>query len=182
MEQRTREEDSDFLAIIDRSNYDRNWEKIKRTAIRAIIECEDKIAFIHSGKHGDYKFPGGGMETGESREETLIREVMEETGLKVIPDSIKYFGKIKEVKRDKDQSRIFEQISYYFYCDVFPEMGERNLNEYEEEDEYELAWITLEKAIENNTVVNQSEYTPWVFRDTLVMDRLKDIKDGAKYE
>ncbi len=177
MMQRIREEDSDFLAVIDRCNYGRNWAKIKRTAIRAIIEREDKIAFIHSGKHGDYKFPGGGMELGESREETLIREVMEETGLKVIPESIRYFGKIKEVKRDKEQSRIFEQISYYFYSDVFAEMGERNLSEHEEKDKYELTWITLEEAIENNTIINQSEFTPWVFRDTLVMDRLKDIKD-----
>jgi 8-oxo-dGTP pyrophosphatase MutT (NUDIX family) len=177
-----RENDSDFIGILDRKNYDRNWDKTTRIAIRGIIESNEKIAFIHSGKYGDYKFPGGGMEAGESMEETLIREVSEETGLKVIPKSIRYWGKIKEIKKDKEPCKIFEQISYYFYCDILPEKGERRLDEYEEEYGYELMWKTLEEAIENNTLVNNSERTPWIFRDTLVMDRLKDLKDNAKFE
>ncbi len=177
-----REDDSDFIGILDRKNYDRNWDKIKRIAIRGIIESNGKIAFIHSGKYGDYKFPEGGMESGESMEETLIREVLEETGLKVIPESIRYWGKIKEVKKDKEQFKIFEQISYYYRCDVLPEIGERNLNDYEEEYEYELMWRSLEEAIENNTLVNNTERTPWIFRDTLVMDRLKEQKDKAEFE
>ncbi len=176
MNQYNRENDSDFIKILDRRNYDRRWDKITRTAIRGIIESDGKIAFIHSCKHGDYKFPGGGMEAGESMEETLIREVREETGLKVIPESIRYWGKIKEIKKDKEQSRIFEQISYYYQCDILPEQGERNLNAYEEEYEYELTWKTLEEAIENNTLINHKERTPWVFRDTLVMDKLMEEK------
>ncbi|WMJ86659.1 NUDIX domain-containing protein [Anaerocolumna sp. MB42-C2] len=168
---------SDYIGILDRRNYDKKWDKITRVAIRGIIESDGKIALIHSGKHGDYKFPGGGMEAGESREETLIREVLEETGLKVIPETIKYYGKFKEIKKDKEQCKIFEQLSYYYYCDILPEEGERNLDHYEEEEEYELKWITLEEAIENNTIINHSEHTPWIYRDTLVMDRLKDQKD-----
>ena len=152
------ENDSGYIGILDRRNYDRKWDKIIRIAIRGIIESDGKIAFIHSGKYGDYKFPGGGMEAGESREETLIREVLEETGLKVIPETIQYYGKFKEVKKDKEQSKIFEQISYYYYCGIFPEKGERNLDEYEEEEEYELKWTTLEEAIENNTIINHSEH------------------------
>ena len=163
---------SDYIGILDRRNYNKNWDRIIRIAIRGIIVLNGKIALIHSGKHGDYKFPGGGMEEGESREETLIREVLEETGLKVIPESIKYYGKFKEIKKDKDHNKIFEQLSYYYYCGIFQEEGERNLDEYEEEEEYELKWITLEEAIENNTIINHSELMPWIYRDTLVMDRL----------
>ncbi len=169
--------DSDFIGIIDKRNYNVMWEKVTRTAIRGIIESDGKIALIHSSKYGDYKFPGGGMEAGESMEETLIREVSEETGLKVVPESIRYWGKVKEIKKDKEQNRIFEQISYYFHCDILPEKGKRNLNEYEEKYEYVLMWKTLEEAIENNTIANNTEYTPWVFRDTLVMDKLKEEKD-----
>lgn len=182
MKQRDWEEDYDFIGVIDKRNYDRNWKKFTRIAARGIIKEDGKLALIRSGKYGDYKFPGGGMEEGESMEDTLIREVLEETGLKVIHKSIRYFGKIKEIKRDKEQSRIFEQISYYFYCDVYEEMGEPNLTEEEEKYEYELIWEVLEEAIENNTRINHSEYTPWVFRDTLVMDKLKDLKDKADYE
>lgn len=117
------------------------------------------------------------MEAGESREETLIREVLEETGLKVIPETIKYYGKFKEIKKDKEQCKIFEQLSYYYYCDILPEEAGTKPDHYEEEEEYELKWITLEEAIENNTIINHSEHTPWIYRDTLVMDRLKDQKD-----
>jgi ADP-ribose pyrophosphatase YjhB (NUDIX family) len=182
MNQRNWEDDYEFIGVIDKRNYDRNWKKFTRVAVRGIIEDSGRLAFIRSGKYGDYKFPGGGMEEGESMEDTLIREVLEETGLKVISESIRYFGKIKEVKRDKEQSRIFEQISYYFYCDVYEEMGEQSLTEDEEKYKYELIWEVLEEAIENNTRINHSEHTPWVFRDTLVMDRLKDLKDKAEYE
>ncbi|QHQ63525.1 NUDIX domain-containing protein [Anaerocolumna sedimenticola] len=168
---------SDYIGILDRKNYDKKWDRITRVAIRGIIESDGKIALIHSGKNGEYKFPGGGMEAGESREETLIREVLEETGLMVVPETIKYYGKFKEIKKDNEQCKIFEQLSYYYYCDILPEKGERKLDDYEEEYGYELKWTTLEEAIENNTIINHSEHTPWIFRDTLVMDRLKEQKD-----
>lgn len=48
---------SDYIGILDRRNYDKKWDKITRVAIRGIIESDGKIALIHSGKHGDYKFP-----------------------------------------------------------------------------------------------------------------------------
>lgn len=46
-----------------------------------------------------YKFPGGGMEEGETLEDTLIREMLEETGYKVKPDSIREFLKVKERRK-----------------------------------------------------------------------------------
>lgn len=38
---------------------------------------------IYSPKNGDYKFPGGGVDHGESFEEALIREIREECGVTV---------------------------------------------------------------------------------------------------
>lgn len=59
----------------------------KRLAARGIIRRNDKYLAIY-GKYGDYKFPGGGREAGEELADTLIREVQEETGYRMIPESI----------------------------------------------------------------------------------------------
>lgn len=56
-----------------------------RTGIRssAIIIKDNKILLIHRKKEGKeyWVFPGGGVEEGETHEETILREVREETGL-----------------------------------------------------------------------------------------------------
>ena len=57
-----------------------------RTAIRAsaIVIKEDQILLIHRKKEGReyWVLPGGGIEEGEKGEETVLRELEEETGLK----------------------------------------------------------------------------------------------------
>jgi len=56
-----------------------------RTGIRAaaIIIKNDKILLIHRKKEGKeyWVFPGGGIEDAETGEETVLREINEETGL-----------------------------------------------------------------------------------------------------
>ena len=49
---------------------------------------------------GYYKILGGGIDAGETNEEALIREVREESGLVVIPQSIRECGKIIEKLKD----------------------------------------------------------------------------------
>jgi len=66
---------------------------------------EIEFLAIKSKAHGDWGFPKGHMEMGESEQETAKREVLEETGLKVslvdeFRAAIKYTmpnGKAKEV-------------------------------------------------------------------------------------
>ena len=51
----------------------------QRTAVRGVIHYQNKILMVQTNR-GDYKFPGGGMEEGETEKETLLREITEETG------------------------------------------------------------------------------------------------------
>ena len=48
---------------------------IDRIAVRAVIEYEGLLLMVHSSVNGDYKFPGGSVDDGESYEETLLREI-----------------------------------------------------------------------------------------------------------
>ena len=72
---------------LDLRDHAENGTIYKRNAARGIIRHGDKYLAIH-GKYGDYKFPGGGMEPGESLPDTLVREVREETGYRVVLESI----------------------------------------------------------------------------------------------
>ncbi|UNK16977.1 NUDIX domain-containing protein [Paenibacillus sp. N3/727] len=49
-----------------------------------ITDSLGRILLQKRSDYGDWGLPGGGMEPGESIEETMVREVKEETGLDVI--------------------------------------------------------------------------------------------------
>ncbi|MDF2906109.1 MAG: hypothetical protein K0R34_1430 [Herbinix sp.] len=161
--------------IIDLQNYNKTETVIRRTASRAIITDGNKYLLIFS-KYGDYKFPGGGMEKGEILEDTVVREVQEETGYHVVKDSIKKYIKVFE-KRKGVHEDLLEMESYYYFCEIEKEIGERNLDEYEEEYDYKVVWITLPEAIERNKLVIDLETCPWVIRDTNVMEQLVKEKE-----
>ena len=74
-----------------------------RTAMQGhpvIVIRDGKIAMMHSRKYDYYKLPGGGIEPGETLEETLIREVREESGLVVKIETIKEFGYVRRIEKD----------------------------------------------------------------------------------
>lgn len=158
---------------IDLRNYQPGGSVFKRTAARGIIRREDKYLMIHS-RYGDYKFPGGGMNLGETTEQTLIREVREETGYLVIPGSIEYFGMAQE-RRKGAQEDILEMESFYYLCEVGEAPGERELDKYEAEYGYKVCWITLEKAMKNNKSCSDFDACPWVERDVRVMELLQGL-------
>jgi 8-oxo-dGTP pyrophosphatase MutT (NUDIX family) len=156
--------------IIDLHNYIEGGSVFKRTAVRGIIKNNNKYLLIHS-KYGDHKFPGGGLKQGESLEQTLLREVQEETGYLVKNESITE-GLFVNEKRKGDPDDILDMDSYYFFCDVYETIVERNLDDYEVEYNYKVVWMTLEEAITNNELLKEYENIPWIKRETMVMKNL----------
>ena len=72
---------------------------------------------VYSQKYDYYKFPGGGIETGEGHNTALIREVLEETGLKIIPDSIKEYGYVLHIQKSTyNEYEIFEQRTIIIFA------------------------------------------------------------------
>ncbi|MDD4124807.1 MAG: NUDIX domain-containing protein [Eubacteriales bacterium] len=164
--------------FIDLKDYNKDGSVFKRTASRCIIKRGDKYLLIHS-KYGEYKFPGGGVEKGETLEQAVIREVKEETGYTVIPSSLKHFGVVHE-KRKGMTDDICEMDSHYFFGDAEDIRGKRSLDEYEEEYNYLPGWFTLEEAIGNNSVITEINTMPWIVRDTEVMKYIKGLNNKEK--
>jgi 8-oxo-dGTP pyrophosphatase MutT (NUDIX family) len=55
-----------------------------RRSVRAIICQNNQLLFVHHVEAGQYILPGGGIETDESEEQALDREMREELGLPVV--------------------------------------------------------------------------------------------------
>ena len=50
---------------------------VHRNAVRAVILRGQELLMIYSANVGDYKFPGGGVNKGETHKQALVREVKE---------------------------------------------------------------------------------------------------------
>jgi len=119
-----------------------------REAARAVLFDKNglvPILYVASGKF--HKLPGGGIDDGETKEEALVREILEEVGAKIKIES--EIGKIIEYRSDKNfkWGSDMKQISYCYIGKILskekPKFTEKEMIE-----EFELAWMTLDKAIE----------------------------------
>ena len=127
------------LFEIDTKDYDPKGPAFVRPSVRGIILRDGKVAMVHSIKYDYYKFPGGGIESGETKPQALIREVAEESGLQVLPKSIREYGLVHRVqKSDWPGIAFFVQDNYYYLCDVQPEVQSQHLDDYEAEEHFTL--------------------------------------------
>jgi 8-oxo-dGTP pyrophosphatase MutT (NUDIX family) len=165
-----------LIQIIDYSKSNQLLVESKRIAVRAIIFKDHKLMMIQSQKIKEYKFPGGGKLNNESHLDALIRETKEETGLHVIPSTIKPYGFVKEIRKSNiKDNQLFEMESYYYTCEVEDGVFETNLDAYEIEYNYQLKCVEIDQAIhQNESCLNQIESAPWIYRELIV---LKDLKE-----
>lgn len=138
-----------LLFEMDRKDYDPNGSRFVRPSVRGIILKDGKVAMVHSKKYDYYKYPGGGIEPGEDQCATLIREVKEESGLVVVPDSIREFGWVHRIQKGSVDD-IFVQDNYYYLCEVEQTVGQQKLDAYEAEEEFELEFVAPQTVIEVN--------------------------------
>ena len=80
----------------------------------------------------------------------MIREVKEETGYDVIPETIKPFGEIEEKRLSVGEPMIWHQISRLYFCAVYPEQGACDYSENEKKHGFRQVLYTLEEALEKH--------------------------------
>ena len=87
-----------LLFEMDKKDYGKCTHAFVRNSARSIIIVNNKIAMIHSLKYDYYKFPGGGIESGEKPIDAMIRETREESGLVVKTETIKEYGYVHRIQ------------------------------------------------------------------------------------
>lgn len=166
------------LFELDLKNYDINGEKFYRPSARGIIIKDGKIAMIHSKKFNYYKFPGGGIEKDEDKILAMIREVQEETGLTVIPESVKEYGMVHRIQKG-DFEDIFEQDNYYYLCQVEEGIQAQKLDEYEYEEGFNVQYVKPQYAIDVNLNEEHFGYDPvMIEREVRILKMLKEVVDN----
>ncbi len=144
------------LFVMDKKNYNPNGSVGRRPSVRGIIIRDGKIAMMHSKKYNYYKLPGGGIESEEILEDTLIREVREESGLIVKPETIKEFGYVRRIEKGRFEE-IFIQDNYYFFCEAEETIIEQELEDYEAEEQFVLEFVSIAHAMNVNESSNHFE-------------------------
>jgi ADP-ribose pyrophosphatase YjhB (NUDIX family) len=166
----TKEAFMKLLFTLDKQDYEPKQPVYEKFSTRAVI-IRDGLIAMQKGAEGDYKLLGGGVEQGEDLRQALIREVREESGLLVCPDSIEEIGEVIEKRRDAfEPDMVFVCHSHFFMCNAKREMVETNLTESEKEKGYHLVWVKKEQIIEENSMFFDSR--PWIYRDTEFIRRM----------
>jgi len=119
----------------------RLYPKQPIVGVGAVIICDGKILLEkrrnEPGK-GKWSIPGGLVELGETAEQTVIREVEEETGLNV--EKPEHIDVVDNIIRDKNG-----EVKYHFVIiDYFVKLkgGELQVGS----DAGELRWVTFDEA------------------------------------
>ena len=140
-----------LLFEIDTKDYDRNGRPFVRHSARGIVIQNNRVAMVHSLKYDYYKFPGGGIEAGESKIAAMIRETREEAGLVVIPETVREYGYVHRVQRSTEPDvDFFVQDNYYYLCQTENESVPQRLDGYESEERFTLEFVRPETAIRTN--------------------------------
>ena len=99
----------------------REYPESPIVGVGAVVLHADCVVLVRRAKAplaGEWSLPGGAVELGETLEEAIVREVAEETGLRVAP--ILVLKTFDHIDRDSDGRIRFHYVLVDFLCSVGP--------------------------------------------------------------
>jgi 8-oxo-dGTP pyrophosphatase MutT (NUDIX family) len=149
---------------------------VHRNAVRAVILRGQDLLMVYSANVGDYKFPGGGVDKGETHEQALHREIQEECGMSLLQVGEEICRTVEYDLPMEQEYDVFKMTSYYYPCEVQDGFGLQKLDDYEVGLGFTPVWIDIKKAIEINKVLLNSSHPPrWLGREVLVLEYIRGL-------
>ena len=102
-----------FDVVYKEDDFLNNLEDKSLQAVHAYCFYKDKMVVVYADSKGYWTPPGGGIEQGESVEEAVIREVKEETNMKVLYQEIIGYQDVHEPEKTIRQTRSFCIVEPY---------------------------------------------------------------------
>ena len=116
--------------------------------VGAIIMKDGKLLMVGNERTNYLYSVGGRIKFGETAEEAIVREVFEETGVKM---GINRLGFIHENyfygDSPKNFGKLIYEVSYYFYMNVPCDFEPTSESFTEDNSKEHLKWISLEEDI-----------------------------------
>ena len=125
---------------------DRRYPARPMVGVAGAVVAEGKVLLIRRGRApmlGSWTLPGGALETGDTMLEGVVREVLEETGLRVRP--VELLALLDRIVRDESGAVEYHYVLMDWLCDL------EDLSEMESQvaragsDALEVAWVDAEQ-------------------------------------
>ena len=116
-----------------------------RNAARALILKNDKVLMLRKEDSNGtrYALPGGGQETGESLQESLQRECIEEIGSEVIVKELLHVADYFK-PRNTNPPTVRHLVEFLFICEV-PDDYQPHNGDNPDKHQVEVVWAELEE-------------------------------------
>jgi len=153
---------------------------VHRTAVRAVIQRGRDLLMVYSANVGDYKFPGGGMDEGETHEQALARELSEECGASLLSVDGELGAVIEYNLAKEKEFDVFKMTSHYYFCRVGEELGAQKLDDYERDLGFKPVWVDVDFAIStNHLLLNADKIPEWLKREVFVLNYVEQSMPAA---
>lgn len=136
--------------------------------VGAIIIHDGKLLIVKNKKASYYYSVGGRVKFNETTQEAVVREVMEETGIKMEVERSLFFH--EQFFEEKDAGEHFHEIAVYYLMQDTEELQKIRCNSYTDRGAAEeLVWIPVDQ-LDQYTILPKS-----------VIQELKNLPHAMKH-
>ena len=129
------------------------------TGVHAFCFCGDKLVVVYHQDKKCWTPPGGGIEKGETYEQAVVREVQEETNMKILYQELIGYQDIYEPGRTIRQTRSFCIVEPYgdFVSDPDGDISEIKLIDPKDYKQY-FDWLKIGDRIMERAMEMKQDY------------------------
>lgn len=162
-----------------------NYDNLKPEEIDEIVTRTKGLIINEAGEitlgysHKTYQFPGGHLEEGESLENCLLREIEEETGIKIKDAKLKPFERITYYNRNYHNSGKNRQNDIYYYIiktNAKFNMNNANLDVWEKDGNFTVKTFSISDV--KNVLIDSIPDNP--INKVIVEDMLDVLEEYNK--